>query len=168
MLTTPDPTARLRFREMTEADLDQFAELLGDPEVMRFYPRPKTREEAQGWINWTRKNYEQHGYGLWVVETHDGTFVGDCGLTWQSVGEDRDQLEVGYHTVAGLQGQGFATEAARACVEFAFGHLGERHLVAIINPENQASRRVAEKLGMGVERELELGGRPAVIYGMKR
>lgn len=83
-------------------------------------------------------------------------------------GGDTRQLEVGYHTVAALQGKGYATEAARACAEFAFEELGERHLVAIIHPENQASRRVAEKLGMQVEQERELGGRPAVIYGEQR
>jgi RimJ/RimL family protein N-acetyltransferase len=160
----PAPTARLRFREMTEDDLDLMAGLLGDPDVMAFYPRPKTRDEALGWIDWNRRNYAEHGYGLWIVETHDGRFVGDCGLTWQPVG-DGAVLEVGYHTVSERQGLGYATEAARACVELALGAIGERHVVAIINPANAASRRVAEKLGMRLEQETEVHGRRVVVYG---
>jgi RimJ/RimL family protein N-acetyltransferase len=149
---------------MTEADLDLLAGLLGDPEVMRFYSRPKTREEAGAWIDWNRQNYRQHGYGLWVVELHDGTFVGDCGLTWQTV-EGARHLEVGYHTVPALQGLGYATEAALACVELA-DEIGETQVIAIINPANRASRRVAEKIGMTFEREADVHGGRAVVYGL--
>jgi RimJ/RimL family protein N-acetyltransferase len=152
---------------MADEDLDLMAGLLGDPAVMRFYPRPKSREEALGWIRWNQRNYAEHGYGLWIVETHEGRFVGDCGLTWQPFGGER-VLEVGYHTVVALQGRGFATEAARACLELAWGPIGEEHIVAIIDPVNAASRRVAEKLGMAVEQEAEVHGRRAVVYGLRR
>jgi RimJ/RimL family protein N-acetyltransferase len=160
----PAATARLRFREMSEADLDSMAGLLGDPVVMRFYPRPKTRGEALDWIHWNQRNYAQYGFGLWFVETHDGTFVGDCGLTWQTV-EGAQHLEVGYHTVPALQGLGYATEAAMACVDLA-EEIGETHVIAIINPANRASRRVAEKIGMTLEREADAHGSRAVIYGL--
>jgi len=160
----PQTTSRLRFREMTAADLDLMAGLLGDPHVMRFYPEPKTQQEAMRWIDWNQANYAEHGYGLWIIETHLGDFVGDCGLTWQTV-DDQRFLEVGYHTARHLQGRGYATEAARACLDLATGPIGESHVVAIINPENMPSRRVAEKLGMRVERETEVHGRPAVVYG---
>ncbi|MDI2037179.1 GNAT family N-acetyltransferase [Paenarthrobacter nitroguajacolicus] len=143
----PHPTARLRFREMTEADLDAMSAMLGDPAVMTFYPAPKTREEAAAWIRWNQANYASHGYGLWIVETPDGGFVGDCGLTWQNV-NGRSELEVGYHVRAELQGRGYATEAATACREFARDVVGVELLVAIIHPQNEASRRVAGNLGM--------------------
>ena len=162
----PSPTARLRFREMAEADLDVMAGLLGDPEVMRFYPRPKTRAEALDWVRWNQGNYQRDGYGLWIVETHDGTFVGDCGLTWQTVGEGR-YLEVGYHVVSALQGRGYATEAASAGVGLAMGEIGVAHVIAIIHPANRASRRVAEKLGMVVEQQTEAHGGPVVVYGLR-
>jgi len=162
----PEPTQRLRFREMAEEDIDVMAGLLGDPTVMQFYPGPKSREEAMKWIAWTRANYAEHGYGLWIVETHDGEFVGDCGLTWQPVGNTR-KLEIGYHTVPAQQGRGYATEAAQACLELAMGPIGEAHAVAIINPENMPSRRVAEKLGMRAEQEANYDGRPAVVYGVR-
>lgn len=152
----PHPTARLRFREMTLADLDVMSSMLGDPDVMTYYPFPKTRDEATAWIEWTQANYVRHGYGLWIVETHDGDFVGDCGVTWQQV-NGRPELEVGYHVRRELQGRGYASEAALACLEFARDVVGVGLLVAIVHPDNAASRRVAERLGM---RHLEddLGG----------
>jgi RimJ/RimL family protein N-acetyltransferase len=143
----PDPTARLRFRPMTEDDLDAMADLLGDPEVMRYYPAPKTRDEAAGWIAWNRRNQATYGHGLWIVETTDGEFVGDCGLTWQRVA-GRPALEVGYHVRRALQGRGYATEAAAACRDLAVRESLSPELVAIVHPDNAASRRVAEKLGM--------------------
>lgn len=143
----PAPTSRLRFREMTPSDLDVMARLLGDPAVMEFYPRPKTRPEALAWIEWNQRNYRELGHGLWIVENHDGVFVGDCGLTWQRV-NGQPRLEVGYHVVPEFQGRGLATEAAQACRNFAQDVLGAHELVAIIHPENRASRRVAEKIGM--------------------
>lgn len=152
---------------MTKGDLDLMADLLGDPEVMQFYPRPKTREEALRWIRWNQASYAEHGYGLWIVETHDGDFIGDCGLTWQPVGDTRT-LEVGYHTIPAQQGRGYASEAARACVDLALGPIAQSHVVAIINPQNIASRRVAEKLGMRAEQETEAHGRHVVVYGTVR
>ena len=61
--------------------LDAMTELLGDPRVMTYYPRPKTRDETQRWIEWNKTNYREHGFGLWILETNDGQFIGDCGLT---------------------------------------------------------------------------------------
>jgi RimJ/RimL family protein N-acetyltransferase len=62
-------TARLSLREMTDADLDDMAALLGDERVMAYYPRPKSRDEAQRWIDWNRRLYRDHGFGLWVMES---------------------------------------------------------------------------------------------------
>ncbi|MGR0158620.1 GNAT family N-acetyltransferase [Paenarthrobacter nitroguajacolicus] len=143
----PHPTNRLRFREMTLADLEQMSSMLGDPSVMTYYPAPKSRAETVAWIEWNRANYARDGFGLWIVETHDSEFVGDCGLTWQEV-NGRAELEVGYHVRRDLQGRGYATEAALACVEIARDVLRMPRLVAIIHPDNAASRRVAERVGM--------------------
>ncbi|MFI0721439.1 GNAT family N-acetyltransferase [Streptomyces sp. NPDC021224] len=148
----PLPTARLAFRQMTENDLDAMAALLGDPDVMRYYPRPKSREEAADWIAWNRRLYREAGHGLWIVTLRDtGEFVGDCGLTPQLI-EDVTEIEVGYHVRAALQGHGYATEAAAACRDFARDVLDAKRLVAIIRPENLPSQRVAEKIGLPFER----------------
>src|SRR5579859_5612914 len=157
-------SARLLFREMTRDDLNDMAALLGDPEVMTYYPRPKTRDEAAYWIEWNRGLYRSHGHGLWLLTTPDGRFVGDCGLTPQPV-DGVTELEVGYHVTPALQGLGYATEAAAASRDFARSVLGAKRLIAIIHPENKPSQRVAEKIGLRPEkRALVHGGRDSVIY----
>jgi RimJ/RimL family protein N-acetyltransferase len=156
---------RLNFRNMTDGDLIVMAEMLGDPEVMAFYSRPKSVAEAQAWIDWNKASYEKHGFGLWIIETKSGRFVGDCGLTWQLV-NGRTELEVGYHVRSNMQQRGYATEAAAACRDLARDVLQASHLVAIIHPENDASRRVAEKIGLRFE-EADLGRSVEVrsVYG---
>ena len=148
----PRPTARLRFREMTEDDLPLVATL----------DIAGSRGPA-GWIEWTRDNYAQHGFGLWVVETFDGAFVGDCGLTLQEV-EGEWLVEVGWHVTPSLRRRGYATEAARSVLDAA-ADAGIDHLVAIIRPDNVASRAVATGLGLELEREVEKLGGPALVYG---
>ena len=163
----PRETARLRFRQMMAADLAAMADLLSDPEVMRFYPAPKTREQAAAWITWNQRNYAEHGYGLWIIETHEGDFVGDCGLTWQQV-NGINKLEVGYHVVPRWQGQGIASEAAAACRDFARERIDARELVAIIHPDNRASERVAEKIGMHrVEDDRPASGSRRIVLCMR-
>jgi RimJ/RimL family protein N-acetyltransferase len=157
-------SARLTFREMTPDDLDDLALLLSDPEVMTYYPRPKTRAEAAQWIDWNVGLYRTHGYGLWLLTTADGGFVGDCGLTPQVV-DGVTELEVGYHVRPALQGRGYATEAAAASRDFARDVLGATRLIAIIHPDNRPSQRVAEKIGLRPEKRTTVhGGRDAIIY----
>jgi RimJ/RimL family protein N-acetyltransferase len=161
----PPESSRLTFREMTPADLDDMAALLGDPAVMTYYPRPKTRPEAVQWIDWNRRLYRTHGCGLWLI-SDDGGFAGDCGLTPQVV-DGVTELEVGYHVRPAVQGRGYATEAAAACRDYARTVLGATRLIAIIHPGNRPSQRVAEKIGLCPEkRTLVHGGREAVIYAM--
>lgn len=164
-MTAPQGTSRLLFREMTTADLDDMAALLGDPEVMRYYPRPRTRDEALAWIRWNRDLYDRLGHGLWVVTLRDtGEFLGDCGLTPQQVDGETD-IEVGYHIRAGFQGLGYATEAAAACRDHARDRLGVDRLIAIIHPENVPSQRVAEKIGLTHERDTTSSdGDPVRVY----
>lgn len=132
---------------MVENDLDHMAQMLGDAETMAFYPAPKARAESAEWISRMQQRYDSDGHGLWVIETHDGTFIGDCGITWQSY-NGTPVREVGYHVRRELTGLGYATEAATACVELARAEFAPALLTAIIHPDNLASRRVAEHLGM--------------------
>jgi RimJ/RimL family protein N-acetyltransferase len=159
----PSPTDRLRFREMTPEDLDEMATVLGAPDLARPNRRRRTREDAERWIAWNRKNYAEHGFGLWVVETHDGRFVGDCGLTMQEIEGDW-HVEVGYHVHLHLRGDGLATEAAKA-VRAAATAAGVDHLVAIIRPENLPSQRVSQKIGLRLERRVFKNGGDALVFG---
>lgn len=161
----PAPTPRLAFREMTTDDLDDMAALLGDPVVMRHYPRPKGRAEALAWIRWNQRLYRQEGFGLWLLTLRaTGEFVGECGLTPQEIAGTTD-IEVGYHVSSALQGHGYATEAAAACRDFARDVLKTKRLIAIIRPGNTPSQRVAEKIGLPYERDaVSRTGLPVRVY----
>ena len=94
-------TERLKLRELTLDDTDKLALVLSDPQSMRFYPHPFSREEVENWIKWNIDNYKKYGFGLWaVIEKESNEFIGDCGITMQ-------------------QGKGYATEVARACSDYA-------------------------------------------------
>ncbi len=92
---------RLHFWPMGDGDLELMHSLLGDPVVMAHYDRPKTVEECQRWIGWNKHNYDREAFGLWIIETDDGDFVGDCDLTWQPV----DGESLGYHVKPHFQGR---------------------------------------------------------------
>lgn len=161
----PAPTQRLAFRHMTTDDLDDMAALLGDPDVMRYYPSPKNRDQAQDWIDWNQRLYREEGFGLWVITHREtGEFIGDCGLTPQEI-EGTTDIEVGYHVRPDLQGHGYATEAATACRDHARDVLCTNRLIAIIHPDNVPSQRVAEKIGLTYERNAtSKAGQPVRIY----
>jgi RimJ/RimL family protein N-acetyltransferase len=158
-------SARLQFREMTLGDLDDMAALLGDPEVMAYYPAPKTRQQARQWIDWNRGLYHSRGFGLWAVTLKEsGEFAGDCGLTPQII-DGREELEVGYHVLPAMQGRGYATEAAAAARDFARDVLRAPRLIAIVHPRNRPSQRVAEKIGLRPEkRTRSTAGNDVVVY----
>jgi RimJ/RimL family protein N-acetyltransferase len=149
---------------MGENDLDVMAELLSDPEVMTYYDYPKDRTEALAWIRWNQRLYQERGFGLWLIELREtGAFVGDCGLTPQDV-EGTTEIEVGYHVRRSLQGRGYATEAAAASRDYGSDVLGLDRLIAIIHPDNVASQRVAEKIGLSLEKEIQRHGHRRRIY----
>ena len=150
----PEPvvieTDRLLLRRLTMDDLDALAALYGDPQVRRYFPdgtqsREQTREELE-WI--IDVYYGQYGYGLWAtILKESGAFIGRCGLLpWQI--EGRTEVEVAYLLDRSYWGRGLATEAARAIVDYAFTTLSVRRLICMFDPDNDASRRVAAKVGM--------------------
>lgn len=150
---------------MTDADLDEMAAMLGSPEVMAHSARPYTRTEAAGWIRWNQANYTRDGYGLWLLHDTESSFVGERGLTWQTMDGITD-LEIGYHVLPQFQRQGLATEAAIACREFARSR-GITRLTSNIFHLNRPSQRVAERVGMTLEREtIDLPDRVIGIWSM--
>lgn len=161
-------TQRLFLREMTLSDLDALLLVLGDTESMRYYPKPFDREMVEQWIDRHRRNYEQHGLGLWaMVLKTTGEVIGDCGLVWQEV-EGNRELEIGYHVRRDQQMQGYATEAAYACQDYAFNVLGCVRVISLIRPENIPSRRVAEKNGLKVVQKTLWRDIPHYIYAVER
>lgn len=147
-------TPRLLLRHLHPDDLDAMHAYLGDPQTMLHYPQPYSREFVKEGIAKNTERYEKYGYGLFgVVLKETGKLIGDCGLVWQEV-ESREELEVGYHFHRDHWGHGYAPEAAKACIEFAFNRVGVDHVISLIRPENLASRRVAEKNGLSAVRQV--------------
>lgn len=161
-------TPRLILREFTLDDVDSLVRVFSDAETMRFYPAPFDRIGVENWIARNLRRYAKDGFGLWAsVLKSSGEVVGDCGLTVQNV-DGIDEVEIGYHTRRDLWGQGLAAEAAQACRAFGFARLPVDRLISIIRPENLASRRVAEKNGMTVTREVIWANLPHLIYAIRR
>ena len=161
-------TPRLILREFTPDDADALALVLSDPETMRFYPSAFDRAGVEQWIARNMERYTKDGHGLWaMVLKSSAEIVGDCGLTIQEV-DGVDEVEVGYHVRRDLWGQGLATEAARACRDFGFARLPVERVISLIRPENLPSRRVAEKNGMTVWKEILWRGLPHLVYVIQR
>jgi len=143
-------TARLALRHLRPQDLDAMYSYLGDPETMLYYPAPFSREFVRAGIEHNIERYKTYGYGLFgAVLKPTGELIGDCGLVWQEL-QDGPELEVGYHLHRAHWGHGYATEAARACMDWAYANAGVDHVISLIRPENLPSRRVAERNGMRV------------------
>jgi ribosomal-protein-alanine N-acetyltransferase len=161
-------TSRLILRELCPDDADALALTLSDAETMRFYPAPFDRTGVENWIFNNVARYREQGHGLWaMILKSTGELVGDCGLTIQHV-DGHSEIEIGYHVRRDLWGQGLATEAARACRDFGFERLPVEQLISLIRPENLQSRRVAEKNGMTVWKEVMRQGLPHLVYAIRR
>ena len=161
-------TERLVLREFRAEDVDPMLAVLGDPEAMRFYPAPFDRAGVQAWINRNRERYRHDGFGLWAMLLKStGEVIGDCGCVSQYV-EDRKEVEIGYHVQRDLWGNGYATEAARACMEHAFSRLSQARVVSMIRPQNLNSRRVAEKNGLNCEKVIFWNGYEHCIYALTK
>lgn len=141
-------TERLYLRELERDDRMELAKILSDPESMAYYPAPFSREKVEKWIDWSRDNYREYGHGLWAVILKEGrVFLGDCGITYQDI--DGERLpELGYHIRKEFWNRGYATEAARACMDYAFETLKYGELYTYTKFDNRPSARVAEKNGM--------------------
>jgi RimJ/RimL family protein N-acetyltransferase len=141
-------TQRLLLRQWRDRDLAPFAALNADPEVMRHFLQPLTREQSDSLFHEQRALIEERGWGLWAVEGRDG-FVGFVGLAVPRFeAHFTPAVEVGWRLARRAWGHGYATEAARAAVTFGFGELGLEEIVSFTSVENERSRRVMERLGM--------------------
>jgi len=161
-------TSRLRLREMTVGDLDFVASMLADPEVMRYYPKPLSREESLEWIERQIARYARDGHGLWLAESKDtGAPLGQIALAMQDLDAAREP-EIGWLVHRPFWRRGFASEAARAVRDSAFGRWKYEHVISLIRPENMPSRGVAQKLGMRPARETAFHGFRHLVFRLDR
>lgn len=141
-------TEHLLLRELTQDDFEETCKLLQDAEVMYAYEGPFSREEVQGWMNNQFRRYQTNGFGLWgVVEKSSETLIGQCGITLQGY-QNGLVPEIGYLLRREYWHKGYATEAARACKEYAFDVLGFSTVYSIIRDTNLPSQQVALRNGM--------------------
>ncbi len=141
-------TPRLILREMTPDDCDDLCEILQDEQAMYAYAHAFSDDECRAWLQNQFRRYETYGFGLWaVLEKETGAWLGQCGLTIQDWNGDR-VLEVGYLFKRRYWHNGFATEAAAGCIQYAFQTLQADEVCTIIRDNNLASQAVARRNGL--------------------
>jgi RimJ/RimL family protein N-acetyltransferase len=161
-------TERLLLRMFRETDLDAYAAMSADPEVMRYLGagQPLTRADAWRQMAMLVGHWQLRGYGVWAVEERaSGALVGRIGLFnpdgWPG-------LECIWTLARAAWGKGYATEGARRALAYAFTELGLPRVISLIQPGNAASVRVAERIGERLEGRVTLFGSEALVYGISR
>jgi RimJ/RimL family protein N-acetyltransferase len=143
-------TKRLKLRQWRDEDLEPWAQLNADPEVMRHFPATLTRQDSDLLAERCHGQIEEQGWGLWAVEVIGGPeFIGWIGLAPVNFSAHfTPAIEVGWRLARSSWGNGYAPEGARAAVNFGFSQLGLEEIVSFTFEGNMPSRRVMEKLGM--------------------
>lgn len=150
-------TERLLLRHLEMDDLDDLFRLYSDPEIRKYFPEgvlnyADTKDELEWFLNGHPKHPE---LGLWAtIHKETGKFIGRCGLLPWTI-EGRDEVEIAYLLDKAFWKQGLATEAARGILNYGFEKLNLSRLICMIDPENNASQRVAERVGMTFEKTVD-------------
>ena len=148
-------TDRLILRAFTKDDLDPFADMVADPEVMQratYDGTPMTQAQAWNWLCLMLGHWHMRGYGIWGVEERSsGELIGRIGLQFLDWFED---VELVWMLAKPAWGKGYASEGARASLKFGFESLKLPRIAAVIHRENQTSIRLAERIGMEMEKEV--------------
>lgn len=162
-------TTRLILRSFTPNDLDPFAIIMADPQVMRFSLNgPLSTKQVEEYLQQRIfAHYDKYGFGLWaVINKEDQRLIGYAGLIQQQIDGD-DKTELGYRLAPDYWGKGLATEAAKAICQFAFNQLNMNELISIIDPLNVKSISVAKRIHMQYWKEAVFHGMPVHIYRLQ-
>ena len=160
-------TERLILRREQATDIAPLVDLWADPEVTRYMGGPRDRDWLQSVFEETAQDPCAERYDLWpVIEKETDQVVGHCGLVDKEV-EGRTEMELNYILVSSAWGKGYATEMGLALKRHAFEGMRIDRLIALIEPENAASERVAVKIGMRLEKEVvRPGGALRKVYAI--
>jgi RimJ/RimL family protein N-acetyltransferase len=141
-------TQRLILRDWQDTDLDPFAKMNADPEVMTYFPALLSRQESDSLVQRINVHHQAYGFGLWAVET-TGSFIGFIGLNVPSFqAHFTPAVEIGWRLAREFWGQGFATEGAREVLQYGFETIGLREIVSFTSSLNLKSIAVMKRLGM--------------------
>jgi RimJ/RimL family protein N-acetyltransferase len=161
-------TERLLLRTFREDDLDAYAAICADSEVMRYLGDGKTLTRSEAWRQMAMilGHWQLRGYGLWAVEERTtGALVGRLGFFQP---EGWPGFELGWMLRRASWGNGYATEGAQRALAHAFTDLGRDRVISLIRPDNRPSVRVAERLGERLEGPTTLFGQEALVYAIDR
>ena len=162
-------TERLLLRQFKASDIDSWAnQIFADPEVIRFLPRREmtAHERAERGFRAITEKWQKFGFGEWAVtDKENGDFIGHCGL---NLLEETGEVEVDYALAKSCWGRGLATEAAYASLRFGFETAGLKRIIGFVFPENTASQRVLEHIGLSFENEGQYFGLWLLIYAIQR
>jgi ribosomal-protein-alanine N-acetyltransferase len=160
-------TARLRLRQFTPADLTDLSSIVADPDVMKYLgrvPGPLSAAEAAAFLDSVIAHWTRHGFGRWaVVEKAGGRLIGCAGFRLHD-----GAAELNYLLDKSFWNAGLGTEVAEACLRHGFARHGFDSIVAFARPENVASRRVLEKVGVRCAGESVVYGVGVVRYEITR
>ena len=160
-------TERMTLRAITQEYLDELFKLFSDPIVMQHFPKTLTKEEVKARIDKILFNYQTHSAGLWACHLQEtGAFIGKCGLKFQKNIDGHDEVEVSYILALDFWNQGLATEAVKGTLVYAKSVLSYTRVISLIRLENYASRKVAEKNGLALEKEVDYKGRKHLLYSI--
>jgi RimJ/RimL family protein N-acetyltransferase len=158
-------TARLRLRYFTLEDFDDLFRIYSDSQVMQ-YLSSRTKEQTQISLNKHIQHWEEHNFGMYaVIDKQSGTMIGRCGLGFL---ENTPEVELGYVFDKLYWNMGLATEASKATLKYGFEEVKLDRIVAIAKPENIASVRVIQKVGMKYEKDAHHYGVDVVYYAVSR
>ncbi|MEG4205196.1 GNAT family N-acetyltransferase [Microcoleus sp. Pol7_A1] len=159
-------TARLYLRQFTPDDLDELYRIYSDPEIMKYLTGVKTKEETEIAIHTMLQRWEQNNFGMWaLVHKIDRKLIGRCGLAFL---DKTPEVELGYAIDKVYWNQGLATEASFASLNYGFQILNLERIVAIARPENIASQRVIQKVGMKYEKNARYYETDVLYYSISR
>ena len=159
-------TARLYLRQFTLDDLDDLYRIYSDPEIMNYLTGVRSREATETAIHTMLKRWEENNLGMWaLVHKIDGKMIGRCGLGFL---DNTQEVELGYALDKVYWNQGLATEASFASLNYGFQILNLDRIVAIARPENIASQRVIQKVGMKYEKNAHYYETDVVYYSISR
>ena|SRR5947207_14490036 len=145
-------TKRLILRHLTPDDRDDLYRILSDPTTMSFWPSPLSLEATENWISRNIKNYQEYGFGRFaLILKPNNTFIGDCGIVRAEI-DGKLENDLGYIIFHTYWKHGYAVEAAEACMNYGFDTLNLTRICANMPADHIASRRVAEKIGMRLEK----------------
>lgn len=141
-------TERLLLRRWRDADRQPFATMNADPAVVEHLQGPMSRERSDDFVDRIENHWDEHGWGLWAVEVPDvAPFIGYVGL-WPAEYVEAEMVEVGWRLARQYWGHGYATEAARAALDYGFTGVGLAEIVSFTVPQNERSWRVMERIGL--------------------